>query len=208
MFPRMTTAPRRFANHTSYIFMYSNHHDRLYSLKRICKYHFIWRNPFPSSTQLTRYCYRTFTFDKAYYMRHRVLGWNTYTHVNVIQHQMAFHNRAFLLICQIVQHFPYMLPDLAKYQFLSSLRNKYHMIFTIPARMAQTLVLLHLWLLVSWLRRERYDDCRNGQTFGSPPAEPGVYLLLIIKLRNDVGRIRGKATIRQSIQYTNNHLTS
>ncbi|MDO9471371.1 MAG: hypothetical protein Q7J23_11750, partial [Nitrosomonas sp.] len=32
---------------------------------------------------------------------------------------------------------------------------------------------------VSWLRRERYDDCRNGQTFRSPPAEPGVYLLLI-----------------------------
>ena len=27
--------------------------------------------------------------------------------------------------------------------------------------------------------RERYDDCRNGQTFRSPPAEPGVYLLLI-----------------------------
>jgi len=30
------------------------------------------------------------------------------------------------------------------------------------------------------LGRERYDDCRNGQTFRSPPAEPGVYLLLII----------------------------
>ena len=97
----------------------------------------------PSSTQLARYCYRTFTFDKTYYMRHQVLGWNTYTHVNVIQHQMAFHNRAFLLICQIVQRFPYMLPELAKYQFLSPLRNKYHMIFTIPACMTQTLVLLH-----------------------------------------------------------------
>jgi hypothetical protein len=29
------------------------------------------------------------------------------------------------------------------------------------------------------LERERYCDCRNGQTLRSPPAEPGVYLLLI-----------------------------
>ena len=97
-----------------------------------------------SSSQLTRYCYRTFTFDKTHYMRYRELGCNTYAHVDVIQHQMAFYNLTFFLICKIMQHFSYMLPELAKYQLLSPLGYKYHMIFTIPARMAPILALLPL----------------------------------------------------------------
>jgi len=91
---------------------------------------------------------------------------------------MSLYNHAFFLICKIMQHCPYVLPKLTKYHLLSPLGYKYHMVFTIPACMTQTLALLHLWLLVSWLGRERYDDCRSGQTFRSPPAEPGVYLLL------------------------------
>jgi hypothetical protein len=60
--------------------------------------------------------------------------------------------------------------------FLPPLRYKYHVIFAVPSRMAQALILFHCESPFSWQRSEIHADRRKGQTLVSPPAEPGAYL--------------------------------
>ena len=95
----------------------------------------------------SRYRYRTLPFDIANHIRYRVFRRNADADMHVIQHQMPFHNLTFLLLRQLAQCLAKMLADRSKYHFLAPLRYKYHMIFAIPFRMTETLVLFHLILL-------------------------------------------------------------
>jgi len=75
--------------------------------------------------------------------------------MNVICHQMPFHYLAALLLSQLMEYRPQMLSQLAKHHFAPSLRDKHHMIFAIPSRVTQTLILSHFGfskLLIKFLR--------------------------------------------------------
>jgi len=49
-------------------------------------------------------------------------------------------------------------------------RDKHHVIFAVPSRMAQALVIFHCESPFSWQRSEIHADRRKGQTLVSPPA--------------------------------------
>ena len=91
-------------------------------------------------------CYRnrTLPFNIDNRIRYRLFWQNADANMHVIRHQMPFHNLAFLLCRQLAQYPAKMLTDRSKYHLLSSLRDKYHVIFAIPFRMTKTLVLFHL----------------------------------------------------------------
>ena len=83
----------------------------------------------------------------------------------------------FLVLRQFSKYHTKVLAQYSEYFLLSHLRDKHHMIFTIPSRMREALVLFHLWISSFFGQdSEIHSDRRIGQTLVSPPAEPGVYL--------------------------------
>src|SRR5438094_4394022 len=63
---------------------------------------------------------------------HRILRRNPDEHVDMVLHHMPFQDGAPPLPGQLTQHRPKKAPDLAIQRFLPSLRDKDHVIFTIP----------------------------------------------------------------------------
>jgi len=57
---------------------------------------------------------------------------------------VAFHNLALLLCGKLAQHFSEMLAQLSVQRPAPTLRDKYHVIFAVPRRVAQTFKLVHL----------------------------------------------------------------
>ena len=58
---------------------------------------------------------------------------------------------------------------------LAALRYENYVVFAVPSRMAQALVLFHRESPFSWQRSEIHADRRKGQTLVSPPAKRGAY---------------------------------
>src|SRR5882724_6038495 len=120
------------------------------------------------------YANGTLAFDKSHYITHRVLGRNADTHVNVIGHQMALHNLAFLLLRQLMQHASKVLAHRSKYRLLSPFRDKYHVVFAVPARVRQALVLFHPMLLFLGRNRSIYDRTKRSNLCESPGIAGGL----------------------------------
>ena len=102
---------------------------------------------------------------------------------------MPFLNSAILLDCQLVEHFSKMPAQLPVQHLTSPLRDKHHMVFALPSRMAQTLYPVHrdssFKRVLGGSRSEvsTMDTpdsySRKCQTSTVTPAEPGDYLFYL-----------------------------
>src|SRR6478735_8959312 len=66
------------------------------------------------------------------------------THMNVVNHQMAFDYLALSLLRQFPKYLSKIPAQRSVYRFLATLRYKHHVIFAIPPCMTQALILFHL----------------------------------------------------------------
>src|SRR4030095_8014667 len=78
----------------------------------------------------------TLPFDIANHLGHRILRRNADEYVDMILHHMPFYNGAPTLPGQLTQHRTKKAPNLAVQRFLPPLRDKDHVIFTIPLGVA------------------------------------------------------------------------
>ena len=79
---------------------------------------------------------RALPLDVPHHLRHRVLGRNREQHMHVIGQQVPLFNPTLLLLGQLPEHLPKMPPQFVVERFATILRNKHHMIFAFPLRMA------------------------------------------------------------------------
>ena len=79
---------------------------------------------------------RTLALDKADHLRNRILRWDRDHHVNMIWHEMALLDPAFLLHGQFAEDLPKMPPQLHIQRLSAALGNEHHMIFALPPRVA------------------------------------------------------------------------
>ena len=93
--------------------------------------------------QLPRYAYRARARDTAHHITHRMFRWNADANMHMIGHQVPFYDLAILLPRELAQHLSEMLSYRSKYRFLAPLRYEHYVIFTVPARVRQALVLFH-----------------------------------------------------------------
>src|SRR5260370_7958413 len=75
---------------------------------------------------------RTLALDKSDHLRDRVFWWNRNHHVNVIQHEMAFFDSAFLLQRQLAEDIADMRSQLPVQGLSPALRNEHNVIFALP----------------------------------------------------------------------------
>ncbi len=75
--------------------------------------------------------------------------------MNVIRHQVPFNNLTTLLLRQVVKYLTQMLAQLTKHHFSPSLRDKDNVVFAIPSRVTQTLVLSHFGFSVLLIKSQR-----------------------------------------------------
>src|SRR5215467_11672129 len=85
-----------------------------------------------SSTTLSRHGDGTLALDIPNHLGHRILRRNADEHVDMILHPMPCHDRAPALPSQCTHHGTKKAPHLAIPRFLPPLRDKDHVIFTIP----------------------------------------------------------------------------
>src|SRR6202790_220925 len=121
---------------------------------------------------------RTLALDKPNHLRDRVCRWNRDHHVNVIRHQMAFFNLAFLLQRQLAEDLAEMPSQFPVKRLSAALGNEHNMIFALPLAVAEALILVHRetpFRVLAGSRSEAssMDDCRKSQTSAATPAEPG-----------------------------------
>ena len=79
---------------------------------------------------------RTLALDKSDRLRNRVFCWNRDHHVNLIRHEMAFFDRAFLLQRQLGEDIAEMRSQLPVQGLAAALGNKHNMIFALPLAVA------------------------------------------------------------------------
>src|SRR5215471_3971369 len=85
-----------------------------------------------SPPKLSRNGDGTLALDIPNHLGHRILRRNADEHVDMILHHMPFQDGAAPLPGQLTQHRPKKTPDLTIQSFLAALRDKDHVIFTIP----------------------------------------------------------------------------
>ena len=71
---------------------------------------------------------RTLALDEPDHLRDRIFRWNRDHHVNMIRHQMAFLDPAFLLHRQSAKHLPEVLPQFPVKRLPAVLGNEHHMV--------------------------------------------------------------------------------
>ena len=69
---------------------------------------------------------------------HGMLGWDGYADVDVVGHDMAFHDGTLLLFCQGVKYLSEMFSDLPPQYFSAILGYEDDMILAVPTRMTET----------------------------------------------------------------------
>jgi hypothetical protein len=77
---------------------------------------------------------------------------------------------------QLMKYFTQVPTQHAEYSLLTPLQYEDYVIFAVPSRMAQALILFHCEFPFSWRRLEIHADRGKGQTLVSPPGNPGAYL--------------------------------
>src|SRR4029077_2100095 len=75
-------------------------------------------------------------FNIADHLRDRIFRRDRDHHVNVIRHQMAFLDSAFLLHRQLAKRFPEMLSQLPVKRLPAVLGNEHYMVFALPFAVA------------------------------------------------------------------------
>jgi len=75
---------------------------------------------------------RTLSLDVPDHFRNRVLWWNLDQHMDVIGHQMPFHDPTVLLSRQLMHDISQILTDLAEDRLLPVLRDEDDMKLTLP----------------------------------------------------------------------------
>ena len=68
-------------------------------------------------------------------------------YVHVIRHQMTFLDPALSLLRQTTKYFAQLTANMPEYSLLPVLRNEYNVVLTLPAAVASTLVLSHVYSL-------------------------------------------------------------
>src|SRR5574338_469211 len=86
---------------------------------------------------------RALALDEADHLRNRVLRRDRDHHVHVVGHQVPFHDLALLLRCKLAKYLPEVLAQLPVQGPTAALRDKDHVIFAVPCRVAQTFELVH-----------------------------------------------------------------
>src|SRR6202521_6218245 len=79
---------------------------------------------------------RAFTLDVPDHLRDRIFRWNRDHHVNVIRHEMAFFNLAFLLQRQLAEDLAAMPSQFPVKRLSAALGNEHNMIFALPLAVA------------------------------------------------------------------------
>src|SRR5258705_8497774 len=78
----------------------------------------------------------TSSLDKSDHLRDRIFWWNRDHHVNVIQHEMAFFDSAFLLQRQLAEDIAEMRSQLPVQGLSPALGNEHNVIFALPLAVA------------------------------------------------------------------------
>ena len=121
---------------------------------------------------------RALAFQIPHHIGYRILRRYSQAHMHMIRPQMPLDNFRLFMSSQFVKHLAEHFPDLTIDHFLSPFGNENNVIFAIPFGMTQTSILCHGgFTSVVEGTVENPTDRRNGQTLGSPPAKPGVYLI-------------------------------
>ena len=94
---------------------------------------------------------RTLALDKPDHRGHCVFRWNRNAEVHVIRHRMTLNDLALFLTCQFVKDRTEFFPNVAKQLLASSFGHKYEVVFAIPLRVGQALIILVDKVLL-WLR--------------------------------------------------------
>jgi hypothetical protein len=79
---------------------------------------------------------RAFALDEPHHLRHRVFGWNGDHHVHMIWQQMPFFDPTLFLHGQFTKDLAQVLPQFPLQCLAPALRDKHHMVFALPLRMA------------------------------------------------------------------------
>jgi hypothetical protein len=79
---------------------------------------------------------RALPFDEPDHFRNRVFRWNLDQHVDVVGHQMPFHDPTVLLSRQLMHDISQILTDLAEDRLLPVLRYENDMELTFPTTVA------------------------------------------------------------------------
>jgi hypothetical protein len=110
-----------------------------------------------------------------------VRGPNADADGHMIGYEMPFHDFVFLLLRQLMQHLPEMLSYHSKNRLLTPLRDKHNVIFTIPMRVREALVLFRRMVLFPGRNGSIYDRPTRSNSV-NPPAKPGGLTQLVIAL--------------------------
>ncbi len=136
----------------------------------------------PSLPIHTRQMDCALSLDVPHHLRHCVLRRDRDHHVHVIAHQMPFLDSALLLHRESAKQLPKVLSQLPVQRPATALLDEHHMVFSLPLRVTQTLLLVHrdapLRVLGGSRGRVSSMDSRIRQTSTVSPAEPGGLLFL------------------------------
>ena len=86
-----------------------------------------------SSAILSGYVNRALSFDKTYYLGHRILRWYRDHHMDMIGHQVPLLDQTFSLSCQSMENFSQLFSYPAKNRFLPIFRYEDDVILTLPS---------------------------------------------------------------------------
>lgn len=86
---------------------------------------------------------RALSLNVSYHAGHRQLWRDAYQHVDVVGHDMAFLNFALFLFRQSMEQLAQLTTNHSEERFPSIFRDEYDMVFALPLRVAQTLVIFH-----------------------------------------------------------------
>ena len=79
---------------------------------------------------------RTPALDESDHLRHRIPRRDRYQHMHLIHQQAAFVDSPFLLLGQLAENLPGMIPQFHLQRLSSALLHKCHMVFALPFRVA------------------------------------------------------------------------
>lgn len=74
--------------------------------------------------------------DKTHHLCDRVFWRDADQHVDMVQHEMPFHNPALLLDGQFPEYLTQIFPEIFVQYLSSTFRNPYHMVLAVPYRVA------------------------------------------------------------------------
>ena len=97
-----------------------------------------------STAEFARDLNRALALEVAHHIGNRLLRRDADANVDVIPHQVAFHDLRLLVPGEVVKYCPEVAAQRPENALLPAFRYEHHVIFAVPSSMAQALVLFHL----------------------------------------------------------------